>query len=438
MEGGLTPFEGGQPDLSDEEILCFALERIYRDGMSRPQFKGLAHAPSADRADDEYLSQDHGLPAEEHTTPIHEDLLWDDCSKDVLAPTRRFGSAANSWFLDVPSDGEYGNPFDMELDHYDEDLMNEDEHWNDYDLFPLELPYAPEGYYFRPGLRIDQTPDFEGALHDENSHTPPVLDFEDDDVVLDSFLDSSRPEHLGLEGRAAESNAFRLYLYGGHITCEDDRNSQDSVGQILELGGRSQAASSIASLCSPPISGLLSISEEVDLRGKQQIDILCRHRRQGQLTGPKVNHDGNTSLYVGDDLDPAILRVSHSDPHDDDGDELEFNILSDTDSNISAHTKTNFEVDFDLVKRGGVSVAIGTRPSFPEASISHHSLTLDVTWPRQPDCDRQLREFQEEFEDSDEGLWRGELVGKSAQAAGMDLEDDSLSVMDFEFETDAP
>lgn len=351
----------------------------------------------------------------------HEDLVWDDTSKDTLGSKRSLSPSTHAWRLDTPSEDENGfdvdKAFDYDPNRWSEDNPIEDD-WSGDDLLALERPHDPEERQFQPRHGIDSSPNPLDAYDMEWIAPPPVLDFEDDDPCLDPSLRSAWTGYHVLEESASESDLFQDLMYD-YITCEGDpivQNSRDTVGRPLELGDRFPATRSLAYLRLPSISGLLSNQEGRHLLGKQKVGTLYGSQLQAHTAVPYNVHKGdNFNMYGEENTTRDLISFSH-DPLDND-ENLDLNVISDTDSNISAHRETTLEENRDLDKDRGVSVAIVARPYFPEASNSNNSPTLSITCPHHRDLHRQLSDSREELEDSDEELCRGEAIGDSAQIA---------------------
>ncbi|GLB38533.1 hypothetical protein LshimejAT787_0503980 [Lyophyllum shimeji] len=421
-------------DITDEEALCFALERVFRSGLSRLQFKGLVIATNADRADDEDLSQEHAvLSPEEPTARPREDLSWDDASKDALRPGRPLSPSIHAWLLSMPSEGETGFNVDKALDS-DPSRWSEDGlvgvNWSDDELLAVERPQhlkKPEVRSSRCAHSNLNSPD---SFHDMECITPPpVLDFEDGAASSDSLLYPSRTGAVGLKEIASESALCQDLAYD-RVTLEEDptnQHSQDAAGRMTGLGDRSHAACPLVYVRSRPISGLPWNQKETDYLGKQETTLYQLQLREHSTAPGDLFEMDDSKLYAEAYTAEVLDPFSH-DPLDGD-DDMDLAMLSDSDFEISVPRETIFEDHRDLDKDGGVAVALVDKPDFPEARNSSDSPTLAITCPQQSDWHRQLRDFREELQDTDEEFWCGEAVGDSAQIAC--FEEDILAVMDF-------
>ncbi|KAG5639434.1 hypothetical protein H0H81_002305 [Sphagnurus paluster] len=359
--------------------------------------KGLNNLLNTDRADDEYLSQDH-IPVYQQKVGVFQALLWDDLLKDTATPT---SSLALSWFPDTNFYGENEYSNTTELSPYIEYSARENK--KSTDILPLQNDN-------RGWLKIHHITSSDDTLRGtEPIDSSPFLefDYDDPDIKPRNSQLISPTERLESDD-TSKSTPFCLFLNNNDITSEDDRDPQGSTGQALTPRYGYQVTSRV-SLHSPSISASRLKSEEIEEIEKLQVfnpdfDI---HQR-GQLHNCDKD---NTSIY--DKKYTLLPRLSHA-LLDDAAEDMDLNILSDTSS--SGHIETGLAQNRDL---GGVSVDSLTRHSFPETSNSHHSPTLNITCSTQVDPHRQLSGLQDGIE---EELWR---------EGNLDLGDDMLTVIDF-------
>ncbi|KAF9464140.1 hypothetical protein BDZ94DRAFT_1321256 [Collybia nuda] len=166
--------------LKDEDVLWFTMERVYRDGMRRRQFKGLVGPLAADDTDDEDLSQDHTLL--QHSITLDDQLSWDDPSSKPLA---------HVWIDPFSVRQCPDMAMDLELlDHSDQGPMNDD-FWSDtHDLyFDSGDDRDLSNSQFLSGNKVD-------LKNAERVIPPVVFEFSDDDL-FDPFqpdFKTNRPD----------------------------------------------------------------------------------------------------------------------------------------------------------------------------------------------------------------------------------------------------
>ncbi|KAG6903248.1 hypothetical protein C0995_000143 [Termitomyces sp. Mi166 len=389
--------ESPMSDITDEDVLCYALERIYRDGMSRPQFKGVASIPSTtDRADDEDLASSQADYSQGRSS-MHfpESSLWDEAVKDGLLPAFPSNPSA-SGLLEFRSDGGNDFPIDVDFDH-DQDILEEDENWNNHDL-PIsesfhEFNFA--GPSFQPEFETDPHATALTLVQETDCSTlSSVLDLDDsdDETSFDSSQEISQYENIGFDDFAF-GTIFRLP--DGHVVHNEslsDQDSQDRVPHNLGMKGGSQTSSLLPSI-SGPLSNWKSNSME-----------------KTHLSEPGSNEEDDLSIFPLEETN----EFSPREPTDED--DLELGFLSDsTDSN---HMDISFELVHKVFDNDGDSVGVVAGPPPSETTFSHHHTNLNITWPSQEGHERRMRPG---FEDSDEELWNVEARGgESEPCAGSD------------------
>ncbi|RDB17924.1 hypothetical protein Hypma_000685 [Hypsizygus marmoreus] len=403
-----------------EDVFCLAMERAYRDGMTRPHFKGATQAHLTDPADDEDLSQDHNVIPSEHRTRF--DSLWDVPFTDVLP--RSLGPYVDPFlFLDMPPSSAVTVPMDLELDHSDEGLPEKDG-WSDCEeTFEMENAHC---YDRHSPVEHDPISSEDDICRDEDCiAAAAVLDFGDDDACCGPFLlsplQSGHVDDDLMEAAEPETRCLFLVDDIDHVATQMDPS--DPVSQdLLGIGPRSQAATSSTSKCSPTISGAPFRAYDAS-ELSQTRDM--RNEFQSQWADIDIDYEVSISDYEEDATDSFIAY----DPLYDD---VDLNILSDTESHMSAITERDSGDNRNL--GCGALVAVVAEPATTHSS--HQLSTLPVTCCSEEGRGHQLREHEGEHEDKDEGHWHdGELgmIGQDENSIARTNEcgEDVLFVMEF-------
>ncbi|KAK2459675.1 hypothetical protein APHAL10511_008320 [Amanita phalloides] len=69
--------------ISESDILCLAMERLFQAGVQPPKFKGSIKGPTSDRAEDEELTQKMSQCSPDDTKEPSQNILWELHSEDT-------------------------------------------------------------------------------------------------------------------------------------------------------------------------------------------------------------------------------------------------------------------------------------------------------------------------------------------------------------------
>ncbi|KAG5338864.1 hypothetical protein C0989_005804 [Termitomyces sp. Mn162] len=353
---------------------------------------GVASMPSTDRTDDEDLAcsqADHSqAPSSMH---LSESFLWDEAILSPMVPS----NPPTSDLLELRFDGEDDFSVDVELHHH-QDILEEDEDWNDRDLLSL---HESNFIGFQPELEINLHATALALTQEMKCATLSSLldlDDSDDETSYESSQEISQYENNNFDGFAS-GTVFRLP--DGHVVCNEsssDHDSQDEVPHNLGMDDESQTYSLLPSISAPLLNWK---SESID----------NRHSNEYWPQKPAIDD--------GDDLSILPLEETNEFIYQEPEDDMELGFLSDSTCSDSNRMDTSIESAHKLFENDGDSVGVVARPVFSGTTSSHRPTFLNVTWLSQAESEQKMEPSLDGFEDSDEdSLWNVKASGDESES----------------------